>query len=108
MKEITSRLLNGNCVLLKRGTDLLLVFEAAAFESRSIKEPASEGVIRGSHDGFIESLSTNISLIRKRLQNPKLKIKYFTIGTESNTKVAMIYLDHIANTSTVQKSRRSY
>ncbi|QFT88487.1 Spore germination protein B1 [Bacillus sp. THAF10] len=103
VKEITSRLLNGNCVLLKRGTDLLLVFEAAAFESRSIKEPASEGVIRGSHDGFIESLSTNISLIRKRLQNPKLKIKYFTIGTESNTKVAMIYLDHIANTSTVQK-----
>ncbi|CAG9620520.1 spore germination protein [Sutcliffiella rhizosphaerae] len=102
VKEITKRLLEGSCVLVRHRTDLLLVFDAKSPTSRNIKEPETEGVIRGSHEGFIEPLSTNIALIRKRVHNQNIKIKYFTIGFESNTKVAIIYLDHIANSKIVQ------
>ncbi len=101
MKEVERYLLQGNCVLLNRNSNLAQVFEVSSIKTRDISEPATEGVIRGSHEGFIESLSTNISLIRKRLHNSNLKIKYFTVGNESHTKVCMIYLDHIANKKTV-------
>lgn len=74
-----------------------MILQSQMLNARKIAEPESETVIRGAHEGFVEPLSTNIYLIRKRLQNPKLKIKYFSIGNDSHTKVAMIYLDHLAN-----------
>lgn len=101
IKELRKSLLQGKCILLKKDSDLAQIFNAQSFKARNITEPATEGVIRGSHEGFVESLKTNISLIRKRLHNSNLKIKYFTIGNDSHTKVGMIYLDHIANKKTV-------
>lgn len=101
LKEITQSLLEGSCIVLSRDTDLAAIFEVPISNGRKVKEPETEGIIRGPHDGFVESLSTNISLIRKRIHNPNLKVKYFSIGNDSQTKVGLIYLDHIANKKTV-------
>lgn len=101
IKETVESILQGKCILLKKDSDLAQIFDASSFKARNITEPATEAVIRGSHEGFVESMTTNISLIRKRLRNSNLKIKYFTIGNDSHTKVGMIYLDHIANKKTV-------
>ncbi|WP_050780627.1 spore germination protein [Bacillus sp. m3-13] len=96
MKEITQSLLEGSCIVLSKDSDLAYVFNVPFSNDRKVKEPETEGIIRGAHDGFVESLSTNISLIRKRIHNSNLKVKYFSIGNDSHTKVALIYLDHIA------------
>ncbi|WP_404449461.1 spore germination protein [Sutcliffiella horikoshii] len=101
IKEITKSLLEGSCVVLSSDTDLAAIFEVPISNGRKVKEPETEGIIRGPHDGFVESLATNISLIRKRIHNPNLKVKYFSIGNDSQTKVGLIYLDHIANKKTV-------
>ncbi|MGM0836698.1 MAG: spore germination protein [Bacillota bacterium] len=101
VKDLSTYLLEGNAVLLKRDNPLAMVFQSQLLIERNIAEPGSETVIRGAHEGFVETLKTNVYLIRKRLQNPKLKIKYFSIGNDSHTKVAMIYLDHLANKKTV-------
>jgi len=101
IKEISKFLLEGNSILLQRDNSLAIIFQSQLLTERNITEPGSETIIRGAHEGFVETLSTNIYLIRKRLQNPKLKIKYFSIGNDSHTKVAMIYLDHLANVKTV-------
>ncbi|WP_078381331.1 spore germination protein [Sutcliffiella halmapala] len=103
IKEISKFILEGNSVLLKRDDSLATVYQSQLINERSIEEPDSETIIRGAHEGFVEALGTNIHLIRKRIQNPRLKVKYFSLGNDSHTKVAMIYLDHLANKKTVTK-----
>ncbi|MBM7579113.1 spore germination protein [Jeotgalibacillus terrae] len=71
--------------------------------SRAIEEPKSEQIVRGSHSGFNESLTSNIYQIRQRLKTSHLVIKYFQIGKESNTNSALIYVDNIANLMIVEE-----
>ncbi|MBY6036394.1 spore germination protein [Fictibacillus nanhaiensis] len=70
---------------------------------RDFTEPENEKVIRGSHEGFIENISSNVALIRKRLKSPKLLVKYFKLGKETHTVVAMIYVENLANPSHVKE-----
>ncbi len=75
------------------------------FAKRSLEEPSSESVIRGPRDGFIENISTNISLIRRRLKTSKLKMESFTVGEVSQTQVIMTYMKGIATDSLVDEVR---
>lgn len=72
-------------------------------EKRAIDQPATEQVIRGSRDGFIELLGTNIALIRYRLQTPDLRVKTLTIGSRTKSKVAVCYMEGICNPDLVQE-----
>lgn len=97
VSTIGKRLLDGYCVLLKEDHAEGYLAEAADAQGRSINEPSTEQNINGAHDGFIESISTNIQLLRKRVKYPDFKVEYFTIGTITNTKIAMVYIDSLAN-----------
>ncbi|MED4958214.1 spore germination protein, partial [Paenibacillus macerans] len=66
-------------------------------KKRGIEQPQTEQVIRGAREGFIEALETNLSLIRYRLQSPSLKIETGDIGARTKSKVAVCYMDGIAN-----------
>jgi spore germination protein KA/spore germination protein len=50
----------------------------------------------------VEALSTNINLIRYRVKDPKLRIKYFHVGRPSKTDVAVFYIEDIANEKAVR------
>ena len=54
---------------------------------RQVSEPTSQTVIRGPKDSFVESLSTNQSLIRRRIRNKNLYFEEFIIGHETKTKI---------------------
>src|SRR5699024_8731866 len=68
---------------------------------RSPDEPENEKAIRGSHKGFIEDLDSNVNFVRSRIQSPQLTVKYITKGTEENIKIAILYMNDIANEDTV-------
>lgn len=79
-----------------------------AFESKyelnsSITEASNEKVIKGPKDAFTENYQNNIGLIRKRIRSDKLIIKEYIIGTESKTKVALLYMDNIINKNLINK-----
>ena len=78
------------------------VFDTRNYSRRSIDEPANESVVIGPREGFIESRTTNISLIRRRLQSPKLKVLDETIGTETKTTVSVLYMEGTANPELVK------
>lgn len=59
---------------------------------RTTEEPNMEVSIKGPRDGFIEDLSANVALIRKRLRTLSLANESFTIGTRSRTKIALLYM----------------
>ncbi|CRK82499.1 spore germination protein KA [Neobacillus massiliamazoniensis] len=95
--EVPFALIQGNCVLVFEGTGEAFVVNVTAVNKRSILEPENEGVIRGAHDGFIEDLMTNLYLVRKRIRNPNLVVRYYQIGKETKTKLALLYMQDLAN-----------
>ncbi len=97
MEVIGNCLLEGNCVLFSEGDDSALLMPAAANDERSILEPENEHIIRGPHDGFTENINKNIFLIRRRLKNRSLRIESFTLGTKTNTKVSVVYVDELVD-----------
>src|SRR5690606_2584277 len=66
IEEVYEQVLNGVLVLIIDGFNRGVIAETRSFPTRSINEPDLEKVIRGSHDGFTESLNQNISLVRRR------------------------------------------
>ena len=96
-------LVAGWCLLFFPGEPGCLSFFAATEDKRSIGPPESETVLKGARDGFVESLRTNTSLVRRHLKAPELKIKEQTVGRQSLTMVDVLYLDGIANPDTVRE-----
>ncbi len=102
ISELGDSLLDGFCLILEENCSNGILAAASDDKERTISEPANEQNINGPRDGFVESINTNIQLLRKRIRSPELKVKYFTIGRITNTKVAMIYIDSIANRKLVE------
>jgi hypothetical protein len=69
----------------------------SSMAKRLPSEPVNESAIRGSRDGFIEDIYSNLSLIRRRLPDPHLKADELIIGRRTQTKVAVVYLEDVAN-----------
>lgn len=99
--EIQSNILNGMVVILFSGNDEYIVVNLKKVEQRNISEPQIEYTLRGSRDALVESLYTNLSLIRYRNKDTKLRIEQFEVGKRSQTAVAMLYIEDIANNKTV-------
>jgi spore germination protein KA len=99
-------LLEGYCIIVTEMDCDAIMLPASQTYSRSIQEPTGEQVVKGPHDGFIESLNTNLYLLRHRMKNPKMKVKYFKLGNVTNTKVAMVYMDNIANPKIVAECEK--
>ncbi|WP_261132361.1 spore germination protein [Bacillus sp. Marseille-Q3570] len=96
-------LVKGNTVILSEKEPQMYVISVYKTEFRSIQEPTNEYVIRGTHEGFIESLETNIYLLRKRIENPNLKVEYMVLGKATNTTLAIMYLKDLADPKLVEK-----
>ncbi|KZE69553.1 hypothetical protein AWM68_04200 [Fictibacillus phosphorivorans] len=101
-----SLLLQSNTLVFTEDTSCFYSLATPVKTERDITEPDNETIIRGAHDGFIESLSINLALIRKRLKTPKLTIKYLRVGNETHTTIALLYVDNIANMDYVKEVER--
>lgn len=99
LSEVVNGLLRGNTVLLISGTQGAILINTKKTEKRSIAQPETEQVIRGPRDGFIESLETNISLLRDRLPIPEFRVKPMEIGKLTKSSVAIFYIDGIVNST---------
>jgi len=91
--EISKNLLSGPSILLVDGFDTAIILDTRSYPMRSIQEPDAEKVIRGAKDGFIETLVSNTALIRRRIRNPKLTFEIKSVGSDSQTDVAIAYVD---------------
>ncbi|WP_433742262.1 spore germination protein [Falsibacillus pallidus] len=112
VKEINQKddlplaLLDGNVLLLMEDESIIYSLGAHESKNRSVEEPVNELIIRGSHEGFVEDLRSNLNLIRKRVTNADLQICFRTLGTETHTKMAYLYIKDLANPELVQELER--
>jgi spore germination protein KA len=103
LNKLPSLLVKGNCVLIFEGSHEAYVINVMANYSRSISEPSNEQVVRGAHDGFIENLTTNLYLIRNRIESTSLRVRYYEVGEITKTKIAVLYMHDIVNPDLVDQ-----
>lgn len=107
--KIKKAILAGQSVLFIEGENRALIFDTRNQPTRGIDAAENEKSVLGPREAFVENMKTNISLIRKHLQNVSLVCEMRTVGKESNTKVGILYCEGVANSSLVNevKSRLS-
>ncbi|WP_068983007.1 MULTISPECIES: spore germination protein [Lysinibacillus] len=76
------------------------------YPGRSPEEPDNEKVIRGSRDGFIEGISQNVGLVRRRIRNSNLRFELHKVSEIGQTDVALAYIKGIANDEMLDKLRQ--
>ncbi|NIK68677.1 spore germination protein [Paenibacillus sp. BK720] len=105
LNTLLTGLLSGDTVFLCDGYDRGLLIASKGWEERGVEESTSQTVIRGPKDGFTESLTTNIALVRRRIVNPNLWSEHYRIGQVTKTRVAIIYINGIASNKVVDEVR---
>ncbi|MGB3261944.1 spore germination protein [Paenisporosarcina sp.] len=106
ISDVGSALLEGFCTILIETDAQAMSLSVVENTSRSIEEPDNERSIISSHDGFVENLGTNIFQLRKRVKSPQLKVKFFTLGKLTNTKISMVYMENLANEKIIEEVER--
>ena len=102
------RLVNsGFAVLIADGADSALAFGVQGYASRGIQEPSGEGNILGSHEGFTETVRTNMSLLRRRLKSPELVMELEVKGERSRTDICLCYMRDRVPERLLERIRRS-
>ncbi|MGX6443506.1 spore germination protein [Neobacillus sp. K501] len=73
---------------------------------RETNETENEFSVTGPKLGFVESLDTNILLLRSKLKSPLLTTEEFVLGTLSKTRVTIVYLDGITNEKLIETVKK--
>ena len=96
----------GKTLLVVEGYAGALLLEAKQFPLRSVEEPDTSKVLRGSHDGFGENIMKNAALLRRRIRTPQLTLERLAAGERSKTDIALCYLEGEADPALVEELRR--
>ena len=101
--SIVKAVLSGQTAMLCESFNEALILDYRTYPSRGVDEPDKEKVLRGSHDGFVETIVFNTALIRRRIRDPKFIFEMHTIGQISQTDVAIGYLESKVDKKTLNK-----
>ncbi|MBO5416540.1 MAG: spore germination protein [Clostridia bacterium] len=69
-----------------------IIIDSRTYPGRDAEEPQGDRVMRGSRDGFVETMIFNTALIRRRIRDCSLTMKYITVGSESKTDIVLCYM----------------
>lgn len=92
-QKICTDILSGIMMLLIDGYDAAISLDVRTYPARETAEPEKDKVLRGSRDGFVETLVMNTALIRRRVRDPNLTMRIFSVGSRSKTDVVVCYMD---------------
>lgn len=102
LKEIQSAVMTGSVVIqIDTKNEHCILVPCASSEKRQISIPETEFSVVGPKEAFVESLETNVNLVRKRLPVPELQMKEYKVGKISQTRVGILYIDGIVDPENV-------
>ncbi len=92
-QTITS-ILSGMTAILIEGYNAAICMDVRTYPARSVDQPEKEKVLRGSKDGFVETIVFNTALIRRRIRDPHLTMEMLAVGNISHTDVVLCYMEN--------------
>lgn len=106
LQTVVTAVLSGTSAMIVDGFDEVFMIDARTYPVRSIDEPQDDRVLRGSHDGFVETMVFNAALIRRRIRDPRLTMEPFKVGSKSQTDVVLCYMDGVCSQKHLDILRR--
>lgn len=95
--QVESTILDGDSVLFVEGWTIAYALGTAGWPQRAIEDPQLETSLKGAHQGFVETGSQNIALLRRYLPHRELKIKELRVGRRARTKVYVLYIADVTH-----------
>lgn len=105
VEDIVTAVLSGTIAMAVEGYSEVVLIDARTYPVRGMQEPEDDRVLRGSRDGFVETLIFNTALIRRRIRDPRLRMEYLTVGAISKTDIVLCYMDGIVDISLLERIR---
>ncbi|MCE5286280.1 MAG: spore germination protein [Pelosinus sp.] len=104
--ETLDAVLTGNALLIIDGINKGFSIGSKSHVKRAIEEAKTEAVAQGAHDGFNETLSDNIVLIRRRARDTNMKIRILQLGERSKTSIALVYIANLVKPGLLEEIER--
>ena len=105
-QDMTVQLLSGVSCLFIDGYDKCITIDCRTYPSRGVSEPEKDKVMRGSRDGFVETLIFNTALIRRRIRDPRLTVEITSAGESSHTDIAICYMENRVDKQLLDKIKK--
>lgn len=103
LNKIISYINKGFTLLLIENLNQAFLIETKNNNFRSISEPMTEPIIKSSHQGFIEDIRTNTSMLRKIINNENLIFENISVGNLTKTDITICYMENITNESLISE-----
>lgn len=100
---VIKNILSGVTCLFVEGYEACIAIDCRTYPARSVDEPEKDKSLRGSRDGFVETIVFNTALIRRRIRDPHLVMKMFDVGKSSRTDVTVCYMSDRVESELLQK-----
>lgn len=101
-QKILLLIFSGMTCLLVDGYNKAILIDCREYPARPVMEPEKDKVMRGSKDGFVETIVFNTALIRRRIRSSDLVLRQFHVGTTSQTDIVLCYMKGRADESFLQ------
>jgi stage V sporulation protein AF len=103
LDNVVDQILAGPAALVVEGLDQVILIDTREYPIRGPEEPDTEKVIRGSKDGFVETMVMNAALMRRRVRDKTMRVEYVSVGRRSKSDLAITYIADIADQEYVTK-----
>ena len=90
--QVLKNVLSGVTCLFIDGYESCIAIDCRTYPARSVEEPDKDKSLRGSRDGFVETIVFNTALLRRRIRDPHLTMQMLEVGESSRTDVAICYM----------------
>ncbi len=100
------QVLSAQALLLVQNSGQGLLIDIPDFEIRSIEEPETEQTVRGPREGFIESISVNMSMLRRKISHPDLRFESMKIGEYTQTNVVITYIQGVCDPKIINRVKK--
>lgn len=92
--QIIYFIMSGVFALFIDGFEKCLLIDSRTYPARGITEPEKDKALRGSKDGFVETIVFNTALIRRRIRSTNLRMEMFHAGNSSQTDIVLCYMEN--------------
>lgn len=106
LDKLTDALLSGMFLLLIDGYEKALLIDSRTYPARGVEEPEKDKVLRGSKDGFVETIVFNTALIRRRIRSTDLHMEMMNAGESSKTDIVLCYMKGRADEKFLEDLKR--
>ena len=106
INTVCTAILSGATVLLIDSVEGYLIVDTRTYPVRSVSEPEKDKTMRGSKDGFVETLIFNTAMIRRRVRDYNLRMEYYQVGESSKVDVAICFLEGKCNKKSLEVLRK--